>query len=115
MIINFLYPFEEHITFLGHVQVVAQYGILSVFTSVLILILGHKQYKKTIFQIVLTMLNLVLTDASSALLTFMLLVLFYSFMYLERNKKVMESIIKEFNNILLFIVNFKCSIHDNSM
>lgn len=95
LIINFLYPFEEHITFLGHVQVVAQYGILSVFTSVLILILGHKQYKKTIFQIVLTMINLVLTDASSALLTFMLFVLFLLiYVFREKQKKLWDLLLK---------------------
>lgn len=104
LIINFLYPFEEHITFLGHVQVIAQYGILSVFTSVLILILGHKQYKKTIFQIVLTMTNLVLTDASSALLTFMLFVLF-SLIYIFREKQR-----KLWNLLLKNSTLFYCSL-----
>lgn len=85
LVISKLYPFEYHATFLGHVQMIAQLGLLSIFTCFVVVLLKHQFEKKNVLQLAITILNLLFTDALSSLVVF---VMFFGFlaMYLYKKK-----------------------------
>lgn len=58
-----------HTIFLGHIQVVSQYGILSILVTVLSWILYHEHKKKLIYLFVVTLYTMLTTDAELAVLT----------------------------------------------
>lgn len=71
---------QYHITFLGHVQIVSQMGTLAVFVAVLYWLLYHEKMKKTIFLIGIAILTMLITDATAAVVSAIILLLF-AFLY----------------------------------
>lgn len=64
----------EHMTFLGHVQAISQLGVLTIFVSVLEYMMTNKHRKKTILIVILTIFNMSVTDADSAVLSAMIII-----------------------------------------
>lgn len=58
-----------HTIFLGHIQVVSQYGILAILVSTLFWLLYHEKKKKLIYLFIITLYLTFTTDAESALFT----------------------------------------------
>lgn len=58
-----------HMVFLGHIQVVAQYGILSILVGELFYHLYHDARKRNIYLIIVTLYTMLTTDADSAVFT----------------------------------------------
>ena len=67
---------QYHLTFLGHVQMVAQIGTLAVFCAMLFEMLYKEKKIRTIFIIVLSLYTMFTTDASSAIITSIILCIF---------------------------------------
>lgn len=70
-VVNFVFvlsgfDFGGHITFLGHVQMISQLGLLAVFIAVLYMMLFQNYNKKVVFLIVIALFTMFTTDASSA-------------------------------------------------
>lgn len=63
-----------HITFLGHVQMISQLGILAIFIAVSGYVCGTLTRGKTALLIILSFINMMTTDASSAVLSALILV-----------------------------------------
>ena len=63
-----------HMTFLGHVQMIFQFGLLSIFIAVSGYVSGAIVREKMILLIFLSFLNMMTTDASSAVLSAIILV-----------------------------------------
>ena len=78
ILMNKLFFIEQyHITFLGHVQMISQIGVLAVFTVMLYDILyNEKKIRKNII-IILVGITLIITDASLALMTAILLIVLF--------------------------------------
>lgn len=66
-----------HMTFLGHIQLISQVGILSIFISCLYWLLFRQNNYRVFCLIIITLIILIITDASSAFLTFLILILSY--------------------------------------
>lgn len=66
-----------HVIFLGHIQVVSQYGILAILVGVLFELLYHYNHKRNVFLLIVTFYTMLTTDADSA--TFALVGLLIAF------------------------------------
>ncbi len=64
-----------HITFLGHIQIISQLGILSVFSNTLLYIITNKQKIRRIFFIIFTLFIMFTTDTDSAVLSGVILLI----------------------------------------
>lgn len=64
---------QYHITFLGHVQMIAQLGTLMIFSALIYWMMFHEKRKKTILIVLLSLFTMLTTDASSAVLTCVIL------------------------------------------
>lgn len=71
------FKFGEHLTFLGHVQVISQLGITAIFISVLYWLLYQTNKRKVKILIVITLLTMLTTDADSAVLSALVLCIIY--------------------------------------
>lgn len=71
---------QYHITFLGHVQIVSQMGTLAVFAAVLYWFLYQEKAKKIIFLIGIVIITMLITDATAAVVSGILL-LFFALLY----------------------------------
>ena len=60
---------EEHLIFLGHVQVVSQFGLIALFIATLYWMLFKIHKKGVIFLILITLLTMFTTDANAAILS----------------------------------------------
>lgn len=58
-----------HMIFLGHIQVVSQYGVLSILTAILYWLLYHDKKKKLIYFLVITLYTMLTTDTEAAVFT----------------------------------------------
>ena len=58
-----------HMTFLGHIQVVSQYGILAILVGVLFELLYHDNHKRNVYLLIMTLYTMLTTDADSATFT----------------------------------------------
>ena len=58
-----------HMIFLGHIQVVSQYGVLSILTAILYWLLYHDKKKKLIYFLVITLYTMLTTDTEAAIFT----------------------------------------------
>lgn len=81
-ILNFIFmisPFEfgEHLTFLGHVQMISQFGIVSILVSILYWMIFKTHKRRVIFLVVITLVTMLTTDASSAILSAVALCIAY--------------------------------------
>lgn len=74
---NYFAPIGNHITFLGHVQVVCQLGIL----HIILAFLEHKCFKSNkirfVFQILLSLITMLVSFTSASYLAIIILVLFF--------------------------------------
>lgn len=64
---------QYHLTFLGHVQMIAQIGTLAVFCAILFWMIYKEKKMRTIIIIVLSLYTMFTTDASTAVLTAIIL------------------------------------------
>ena len=64
---------EEHLIFLGHVQVVSQFGLIALFIATLYWMLFKIHKKGVIFLILITLLTMFTTDANAAILSALIL------------------------------------------
>lgn len=71
------FKFGEHLTFLGHVQVISQLGVAAIFISVLYWLLFKINKKRVKILIVITLLTMFTTDADSAVLSALALCISY--------------------------------------
>ena len=71
---------QYHITFLGHVQMIAQLGTLSIFCALIFWMLYHEKKKRTILIVLLSLFTMITTDASSAIISCIILCIF-AFLY----------------------------------
>lgn len=62
-----------HITFLGHVQVISQLGIVAVFSSVLYELLFKEKKKRNVYVVIIAIITMLTADADAA--TFCLIIL----------------------------------------
>lgn len=81
---------EYHITFLGHVQIIAQIGVFGIFCSLLYYKMYKEQKIKTIITILLVLYTMVITDASSSLLSAIILVVF-GFLFIINKYKLLTA------------------------
>lgn len=58
-----------HMIFLGHIQVVSQYGILAILVGVLFELLYHDNHKRNVYLLAVTFYTMLTTDAESATFT----------------------------------------------
>lgn len=58
-----------HVIFLGHIQVVSQYGILAILVGALFWLLYHNKRKRNIYLLAVTLYTMLTTDAESAAFT----------------------------------------------
>lgn len=71
------FKFGEHLTFLGHVQVISQLGVTAIFISVLYWLLFRANKRKVKILIIITLLTMFTTDADSAVLSAVALCISY--------------------------------------
>lgn len=64
-----------HITFLGHVQVIAQIGIMVIFITIIYWMIFEKHKRKLIYILVITTINMFTTDADTAILSAVILII----------------------------------------
>lgn len=76
IILRSFFSEQFHITYLGHVQMIAQYCILALFCALVDNIIYNTHKKKNIFLIVLALITLVTTDASTSTITLIILCIF---------------------------------------
>ncbi len=67
---------QFHITFLGHVQLISQIGLLSIFCAFLSIIISRKIGIRNILLIVLSLYTMVKADATVSVISFIVLILF---------------------------------------
>lgn len=104
---------QYHITFLGHVQMIAQIGILSIFCAMIFWMLYHENKKRTIFIVLLVLYTMITTDASSAIITAVILCVFiflykikkYSFLTHNSKSYIIGGIIVNVLTVSLSIIN----------
>lgn len=58
-----------HVIFLGHIQVVSQYGILAILVGVLFELLYHDNHERNVYLLIVTFYTMLTTDAESATFT----------------------------------------------
>lgn len=58
-----------HTIFLGHIQVVSQYGVLAILVSVLSWMLYHDRTKRIVYLFIITLYTMLTTDAEAAVFT----------------------------------------------
>lgn len=65
---------KYHITFLGHVQMISQLGIVAIFVSSLYCMLTKRNRRKAMILMFIVIFNMLITDASSAVLSAVLFI-----------------------------------------
>ena len=100
---------QYHITFLGHVQMISQLGVLSIFCALIFWMMFHERKKRTIFIVILSVFTMITTDASSAVISAIILCIF-AFLYklriyrfLTYNSKVYIIIGMIFSGVIVFL------------
>jgi len=73
LVLRSFFSEQYHITFLGHVQMISQLGILSIFCAVVYWILYHNKKKRTILIVLLSLFTMLTVDASSAVISAIIL------------------------------------------
>lgn len=71
------FEFGEHLTFLGHVQMISQFGIVSILVSILYWMAFKMHKRRVIFLVIITLVTMFTTDASSAILSAIALCIAY--------------------------------------
>ena len=122
LVISKLYPFEYHATFLGHVQMIAQLGLLSIFTCFVVALLKHQFDKKNVLQLAITILNFLFTDAFTAIIVLVLCIGFVAlFIFQHKFHQVYQVFLKKpviyffaflFLDIVFIVVSCNTSILD---
>lgn len=112
---------QYHITFLGHVQMVAQIGSLGVFCALLYYKIYNEKKNRTIISVLLILLTMLTTDASSALICCIMLCIFgllyrtKKYNFLTKDSKI-YIIGGSFLSIIIVIVSiFNNSIYHNAI
>lgn len=102
---------QFHMTFLGHVQLISQVGVLAIFISCLYWLLFRQNKYRVFCLIIITLIILIITDASSAFLTFLILIFGYIlykfklYSLLCFNSRVYIIVIFTLSASLLFLVS----------
>lgn len=91
---------DGHIIFLGHVQVVAQLGILGIFISYILYELNKK--KKSKWLLILSLITLAISDTSASYIVLILVFIFY--LMSKRLKLVKKAFFKPGALICIFIL-----------
>ncbi len=73
LVLRSFFSQQYHITFLGHVQMIAQLGALSIFCALIFWMLYHEKKERTIVIILLSIFTMITTDAASAKITCIIL------------------------------------------
>lgn len=106
---------QYHITFLGHVQMISQLGVLAIFTVILYDVLYQEKKIRKIILVVLIEITLITTDASLALMTAILLVVLFIISKTRFNKiLLLNSKIYIICGIIFNIAIVLISIYNNS-
>ncbi len=104
----------SHLTFLGHVQLISQLGLLATFSSILYYILFKEKKIKTYCTIFLIGINLLTTDATAATLTAVLLIICFIIYKINlKNILLLDSKIYILVGIALNILVITISILNN--
>lgn len=104
---------QYHITFLGHVQMISQLGVLAIFCALIYWMLYHNKKKRTIFLVLISLFTMITTDASSAVLSAIILCIFgilykfgiYRFLTCDTKKYVIRGIVLSIVVVCLSVVN----------
>ena len=104
----------SHLTFLGHVQLISQLGLLATFSSILYYILFKEKKIKTYCSIFFIEINLLTTDATAAILTAVLLIICF-IIYKINLKKILllNSKIYIFIGIIFNVLVITISVLNN--
>ncbi len=104
---------QYHITFLGHVQMIAQLGALSIFSAIIYWMMFHEKKKRTILIVILALFTMITTDASSAKITCIILCMFaflykvkkYNFLKYSTNIYITIGIIASVTIVCISVIN----------
>lgn len=72
-------PIENHITFLGHVQINTQLGVVGIFFACLGYCLNINSKKEMNFQVILSVITMILSFTNAAYMALILLIMFWLF------------------------------------
>ena len=104
----------SHLTFLGHVQLISQLGLLATFSSILYYILFKEKKIKTYCIIFFIEINLLTTDATAAILTAVLLIICFIIYKINfKNILLLNSKIYIFIGIIFNIFVITISVLNN--
>ena len=99
-----------HVIFLGHIQVVSQYGILAILVGVLFELLYHDNHKRNVYLLIVTFYTMLTTDAESATFTLVgLLIAFIIYKCKLSKFLTINSVIYVFLMITLSVLIVYCS------
>lgn len=99
-----------HVIFLGHIQVVSQYGILAILVGVLFELLYHDNHKRNVYLLIVTFYTMLTTDAESATFTLVgLLIAFIIYKCKLSRFLTINSVIYVFLMITLSVLIVYCS------
>lgn len=104
-----------HMIFLGHIQVVSQYGILAILVGVLFGLLYHEKNKRNVYLLIVTLYMMLTTDAESAVFT--LVALFIAFIIYKWKLSQLLMIKSEVYVFLMIFLSglivYCCAINQN--
>ena len=99
-----------HVIFLGHIQVVSQYGILAILVGVLFELLYHDNHKRNVYLLIVTFYTMLTTDAESATFTLVgLLIAFIIYKWKLSKLLTKKSELYVFFMIALSVLIIYCS------
>lgn len=99
-----------HVIFLGHIQVVSQYGILAILVGVLFELLYHDNHKRNVYLLIVTFYTMLTTDAESATFTLVgLLIAFIIYKWKLSKLLMKKSELYVFFMIALSVLIIYCS------
>lgn len=99
-----------HVIFLGHIQVVSQYGILAILVGVLFELLYYDNHKRNVYLLIVTFYTMLTTDAESATFTLVgLLIAFIIYKWKLSKLLTKKSELYVFFMIALSVLIIYCS------
>lgn len=106
---------QNHITFLGHVQMIAQLGTLSIFCSLIYWMLFKEKRKKMVLTILLALVTMITADATSSIISCITLCI-CAFLYKIKKSKFLtyNSTIYIITGIIISIITLFIAIINNS-
>lgn len=104
---------QYHITFLGHVQMMSQIGTLAIFCALSFWMMYKEKKIRTVFIVILVLYTMMTTDASSSMITAIILCIFiflykikkYSFLIYNHKIYIIGGIILNIIIVSLSVVN----------